>query len=91
MSRGRTSCLLRPRARGRSNATLLPEGPGLLRSPVIEVARARDGNPELLTRLARKGRIVLPYFGLDAILEIYQLRQGRWVPLPTDIDKTRIR
>jgi hypothetical protein len=35
------------------DATTRPAGPGPLQSPVIEVARARDGNPELRTKLGR--------------------------------------
>ena len=73
------------------DATGLPDGPGLLQSPVIEVARARDGYPELRTKLKRKAQIVLPYFALDTIPEIYQLQQGRWAHLPTDLDKSRMR
>jgi hypothetical protein len=73
------------------DATTLPAGPGPLQSPVIEVARARDGNPELRTKLKRKGQIILPYFPVDTIPEIYQLQGGRWVHLPTDLDKSAMR
>ncbi len=73
------------------DATGLPDGPGVLQSPVIQVARARDAHPELRTRLARKAQITLPYSDLDTIPEIYQLRQGHWVHLPTDVDKSRMR
>jgi hypothetical protein len=73
------------------DATALPDGPGTLQSPVIEVARARDGNPELHTRLRRAGQIILPYYELDTIPEVYQLKGGRWVHVPTAVDKSRMR
>ncbi len=73
------------------DATTLPAGPGVLQSPVIQVARAVDGNPELRTRLKVKGQIILPYFEGDSIPEVYQLGQGRWMRIPTAVDKSGMR
>jgi hypothetical protein len=60
------------------DATSLPPGPGVLESDVVRVASARDGSPELRTRLKRPAILILPVLENGGVPRIFRLHNEVW-------------